>query len=71
MFKMFSDLFSMLQRLIAGTDKYIEVYEKSGEMALQKMDHLIAEQAREAEFLIAQGKQSKTKPKTVPRNKAA
>jgi len=52
MFKMFSDLFSMLQRLIAGTDKYIEVYEKSGEMALQKMDHLIAEQAIEAQRLI-------------------
>ena len=56
MFKMFSDLFSMLQRLIAGTDKFIEVYEKTGSMAVQKMDQLIAEQAREAQKLIDDGK---------------
>jgi hypothetical protein len=53
MFKFIGMFFDMLQTMMSGTHKYVSIYEKSADIAVQKMDIYIAEQAVEAARLKA------------------
>ena len=52
MFKAIGMFFEMIQSILQGTHNLVGIYEQSTEIAVKKMDQLVAEQAVEAQRLI-------------------